>query len=151
MPGSGGERCGGATPLLDGGVTEQREPLGELAAEIGLSGRDLAVEFVQPGRVRVGPGLEAKLPGAERIGDERCGEAIVPEGLERGLLPPSSPHTPEAQGSPERTVAVTEDRRRRRDRVAEARLGRIPATVDAWLDVLNLNSWRCHPEQGRQF
>ncbi len=151
VPGLPGELCGNRPPFIDGGVTEQREPFRELAAEIGLSGGDFPVELEEPGRVRVCPRLYPELPGAERIGDEPSGEAVVSLGLERHFLPAACSRTSEAQDSTERAVAVPEDRCRRRDRVAETRLDRIPATVDAWVDVLNLDSWRCHHEQGRQF
>ena len=111
---------------------------------------DLAIVLVEPARVGIDPGLDPELPGAERVGRDARLEVVVPHRLERRLAPPSRSDGPEAHDALELVVAVAEDRGADRDRVAEARLDRKTAAVDLRLDVLDLDSLRLHPRQGKQ-
>ena len=143
-----GERLRREAPLVDGALAEEDPPLGQLAAQIGLARRDLAIMLVEPARVGIDPGLDPELPGAERVRRD-TGSKFVPLRLERCLPPPSRPGgakrtTPSSLSYPSRKIVAP------RYRVAEAGLDGITAAVDLRLDVLDLNPLRLHPRQGKQ-
>ena len=56
----------GRVPLVDRAGAEQSLGLAQLAAQVALPGRELAVELVEQRRVAVDPGLDRELPAAER-------------------------------------------------------------------------------------
>ena len=132
-------RCSDA-PLVDRAITEQRFPFGELAAEVSLAAGDLAVVLVEPGCVGIQPRLEPELPRPERVGNDGRLESVVALRHEDRFLPASLTHSPESQNATDPAMAVSKDRRRREDRVADARLDGISASVDTRVHVLNLDS-----------
>ena len=133
---------GGLAPRLELARTEERLRLRELAGELGLAGRELAVELVEQGRVAVDPRLDRELPAAEPGRPEAAGPAVVAERLERLLEPLARAGRPVAHDRAEDVVAVLEDRRGHRDRIAVGRLDGIPSAVDLRAHVLDLDSGR---------
>ena len=75
------------------GDAEQRGALRELAREVALTGRDLALELVLPGGHAVDPRDDAELPAPERVGVERAVPAIeiLGDAPHRRLAPAARP------------------------------------------------------------
>ena len=134
-------RRGGA-PRLGLAGAEQRLRLGELAGELVLAGRELAVELVEQRRVAVDPGFDRELPAAEPRRPEAAGPAVVAERLQRRLEPLARSGRAVAHDCAEDVVAVLEDRRRDVDRIAVGRLDGIPSAVDLGAHVLDLDPGR---------
>ncbi len=129
-------------PLVGVALAEERSALGELARQLDLPARELAVVLVDPGRVRVGPGLDRELPPAE-VGDVDVAlPAIVAECHQLTLQPAARPGAPVAHDGPQLVVAVPEDRRRDEHTLAERRLRGIAPAVHLRVDVLDLDSGR---------
>ena len=138
------ELGGRASPLVDGSRPEQRGPLGELAAQVGLARGDLAVVLVEPAGVAVDPGLDLELPAADRVDLERAREAVVAERRERRLAP-ASLGAAVADDGPEDLVAVADDGRRDLHPVADARLRRPAAAIDLRRDLGDGDPFGRHP------
>jgi hypothetical protein len=83
------EQRRGLPPLVDGAIAEQRRTLRELASELGLTGRDLAVVLVQPRRVAVDPRLDLEAVPTDGVHGERAREPVVAERCE-WFLPPAA-------------------------------------------------------------
>ena len=132
--------------LLDrqGLDAQQGRALRELAREVALTGRDLALQLVLPGGHAVDPRDDAELPAAERVGLERAVPAIevLGEPLHRQLAPASLPGRAEAQGSAEHLVPVAQERRPHVDALAEGALGRVATGVDLGPDALDADARR---------
>src|SRR4029077_12142382 len=64
-------------PRLGLAGAEQRLRFGELACELVLAGRALAVELVEQRRVAVDPGFDRELPAPEPRRPEAAGPAVV--------------------------------------------------------------------------
>ena len=116
--------------------------LGRLARELGLAGRELAVELVEHRRVPVDPGLDRELPAAELGGLEASLPAIVPDRLERALQPLPRARGPVADDRAQHVVPVLEDRRRELDGIALRHLDGIASAIDLRPDVLDLDAGR---------
>ena len=98
--------------LLDGQrlAPEQDRALRELARQVLLARLDLALDLVLLRRDAVDPRLDAELPAAAGVGDERAGPAVVADGCigascQRLALAPCSGRRRRA------LVAVSKDRR----------------------------------------
>src|SRR6188472_218018 len=135
-------RCRGA-PLLDRSRTEERRPFRQLACEVGLPRRDLAVVLVEPAGVPVDPRLDLEAPAPDGIDVEGSREAVVAERLERRLAP-AAPGPAVADDAAERLVPVPGDRGVDLDAVADARLRGPAAAVDLRRDVGHVDALGSH-------
>ena len=135
-------RCRGA-PLLDRSRAEERRPFRQLACEVGLPRRDLAVVLVEPAGVPVDPRLDLEAPAPDGIDVEGSREAVVAERLERRLAP-AAPGPAVADDAAERLVPVPGDRGVDLDAVADARLRGPAAAVDLRRDVGHVDALGSH-------
>src|SRR5439155_11203517 len=128
---------------------EEHGALGELAAQVGLAGVDLAADLLLVGRDAVDPGLDAVEPAPGVVDDERPRPLVVAERLQGRLLPPGRARRLVPDRGPERLVAVPEDDRRHLDAVALDAFDRIAAAVDLRCDPLDLDARRGFARLGK--
>ena len=133
--------------LLDrqGGDPEQRGALRELARQVGLAARDLALELVLPGGDAIDPGDDAELPAAERVDRERAVPAIGILADRRAAAPRASGVRREAGSAP--LPRASRGRRARASphtstSVAERALDGVAAAVDLRPDALDADPRR---------
>ncbi len=123
--------------------------LGELAREVVLPRRDLALELVPERGLPVDPGLDAVLPAAGAVRREGPDPAVGLDVPHRRLLPAALAGAAVAHGGADLLVAVAEDRRPDLDRVSLAPLDRVAAAVELRPDVLDLDPGGWFSRRGR--
>ena len=125
---------------------EQHDALGQLAGEILLRDRDLALDLVAPGGEEVDPGLDRELPGALDLDREAPlpADAVV-VGVDRvqlGLAPAARAGGLVGDDRAQLLVAVAEDVGLDLDEVADGALGGVAPGVHRRLRVLDVDPWR---------
>ena len=138
-----GHRGAVARAQPPGGVLDQDRSLLELALEVLLAGRQLALDLVPPRRVGVHPGLDLEAVAAQRDRGERPRPPVRAELRHRLLQEPAGPRRTVPHDGPQLLVAVAHEVARDDHGITEGALHGLPATVHRRPDVVDLKArWR---------
>lgn len=98
-------------------------------------------EVVVPGVEVIDPGFDGEAPGAKLIDGEGGAPPIVGKSRERGRLPFALRAVAIEEASGDVIVSIAEDGSGDLNDIAENALGWVAATIDAWLDLFDDDSF----------